>query len=51
VCAVLDEAKWQEAIKTDRQFEIVDESGRVVLVVPFKEIEGMTQPVRRRIPR
>jgi hypothetical protein len=51
VRAVLDEQKWQDEVETDRQFEIVDELGRTVLVVPFREIETSTQLVRRRAAR
>jgi hypothetical protein len=51
VRAVLDEEKWPGEVETDRQFEIVDELGHAVLVVPFKEIEAMTEPVRRRAAR
>jgi hypothetical protein len=49
VLTVLEEERWREKIETDRQFEVVDELGRTLLVVPFNQIEGMTLPVRRRI--
>ena len=45
VRAVLDEEKWRSEIRPDRQFEIVDDSGRTVLVVPFEHTKAVTRPV------
>jgi hypothetical protein len=33
---VLGEEEWRDELTADRAFEIVDELGRVVLIVPFR---------------
>jgi hypothetical protein len=37
---VLHEEEWQDILDADRKFEIVDRRGRVVLTVPFNELDS-----------
>jgi Domain of unknown function (DUF6894) len=38
---VLAEDEWIDELTADRFFEIVDEAGKLVLVVPFVEVTAM----------
>jgi hypothetical protein len=48
VLEVLEEQKWRDGFATNPQFEIVNESGSTVLVVPFRDIRTVTRPVREK---
>jgi hypothetical protein len=41
---VLFEQDWVDELFTNPQFEIVDERGRTILIVPFREAERLPHP-------
>jgi hypothetical protein len=51
VQAVLSEEEWRDTLDTERQFEIVDGGGRLLLAVPFSEFEKAAERSRQQVPR
>ena len=46
VAEVLAEEAWQAELVAGRQFEIADEAGRTVLILPFAKVEVGALPLR-----
>ena len=46
VADVLEEEEWQTEPLAGRQFEIADEAGRTVLILPFAKVEVGSLPLR-----